>query len=258
MSVNCLISFQLPFEKTRSWPTPYWLGCHYNSCTFRISVAYYICRLCLLLFSNLLRVSEVFIPRQKQHQLTWQAELKDSGGGPRVYSCTHHSAVQLDPWPVGPSSSLHRLYVSCHCHPLLSSPGQGTATQKAQSVIKSKGHRGQQRPKSRGWSCAHPGMTPPVMSATSCTPVEIHREREKGRERDLHWLALHFRSSDISFVLSPDRPRLNSCTGVRQGVRRLWGSPFPDGSWKDCQCRVHIKMDRPQPCLMRPMTSLKP
>lgn len=46
------------------------------------------------------------------------------------------------PDPVGPSPSLHRLYISCHCHPLLSSPGQGAATQKVQSVIKTEGHRG--------------------------------------------------------------------------------------------------------------------
>lgn len=44
--------------------------------------------------------------------------------------------------PVGLSPSLHRLYVSCHCHPPLSSPGQAAATQKVQSVIKTKGHQG--------------------------------------------------------------------------------------------------------------------
>lgn len=44
--------------------------------------------------------------------------------------------------PVGLSPSLYRLYVSCHCHPLLSSPGQAASTQKVQSVIKPTGHSG--------------------------------------------------------------------------------------------------------------------
>lgn len=52
----------------------------------------------------------------------------------QLFSLTHD--------PVGPSPSLHQLYVSCHCHPLLSSPGQNPATQKAQSVIKTEGHQG--------------------------------------------------------------------------------------------------------------------
>lgn len=60
--------------------------------------AFYICS-CVRLPFSLLKVSEVFIRRQRQHQLTWQADLKDGEGGARVHSCTHHSAVQPDPWP---------------------------------------------------------------------------------------------------------------------------------------------------------------
>lgn len=54
---------------------------------------------CVLLLYSLLRVSEVFIPRQRQHQLTWRVDLKVGEGGARVNSCTHHSAVQRDPRP---------------------------------------------------------------------------------------------------------------------------------------------------------------
>lgn len=54
---------------------------------------------CVLLLFSLLKVSEVFITRQRRHQLTWQADLKDGEGGARVPSCTHHSAVQPDLWP---------------------------------------------------------------------------------------------------------------------------------------------------------------
>lgn len=58
-------------------------------------VTFYICS-CVLLLLSLLKVREVFIARQRQHQLTWQADLKDGEGGARVHSCTHHSAVQPD------------------------------------------------------------------------------------------------------------------------------------------------------------------
>lgn len=58
---------------------------------------------------------------------------------------------------------------------------------------------------------------------------------EKKEERDLHWLAPHSRSGDTSFVLSHSNP----CTGVGHRAGRQWRCPVPDGSWKDCQCRVH-------------------
>lgn len=69
---------------------------------------------------------------------------------------------------------------------------------------------GQQGPESRG--CAQFGMTPPVMSATSCNPVETHRDVEKRGERH-HWLALHSMSGDISFVLSLTHPALIPAQG---------------------------------------------
>lgn len=53
---------------------------------------------------------------------------------------TQLSSVTHD--PTGLSPNLHRLYVSYYCHPLLSSPGKDAVTQKAQSVIRTKGHQG--------------------------------------------------------------------------------------------------------------------
>lgn len=138
--------------------------------------------------------------------------------------------------PTGPSPSHHWLYVSCHCLPLLSSPGQGAAPQKAQSVIKTRGHWG---PAGARESRLCPLRDDPaMMSATSCNPVERHREGEKAGERPL-LVGTSFEEWWHFLCVVPDRPRLNSFSGVGQGVRRQWKSPVPDGTWKDCQCRVH-------------------
>lgn len=81
-------------------------------------------------------------------------------------------------------------------------------------------------------------MTPPVLSATSCTPVEMHSDTEK-KERDLHRLALHSRSGDISFVLSLTDPALIPARGRAREMVDNGGSSIPDGTWKDCQRHAH-------------------
>lgn len=154
---------------------------------------------CVLLFFNLLRASEVFIPGQRLRQLTWQAHLKDREGGPRVHSCTHHSAVQLDPWPrrvdsqppsalcfLPLSSSLvftwtgHRYTKGPVCHQNQGSPGPAGAREL--------------------------GLCPAEDDPTSNVSYQLHpywdAQRPIKMKRDPHWLALHSRSGDISFVLS--------------------------------------------------------
>lgn len=69
--------------------------------------------------------------------------------------------------PVGLSPASIWLYASCHCHPLLSSPGQGAATQKAQSVIRTKGHWGPAR--ARG-----PWLCPAEDDPTSDVSYQLH------------------------------------------------------------------------------------
>lgn len=81
-------------------------------------------------------------------------------------------------------------------------------------------------------------MTPTVLSATSCTPVEMHSDR---KERDLPRLALHSQSGDISFVLSLTDPALIPVLGRERELGDNGGPSVPDGSWKDCQSRVHDK-----------------
>ena len=199
----------------------------------------YICCLGLLLFSNLLRVSEVFILRQRQHQLTWQAELKDREGGPRVHSCTHHSAVHLDPWP-------HRSVSqppSALCFLPLSSPlvltwtgrryTKGPVCHQNQGSPKASGGQRAEAVPGRGWP--HRWCQLPV-----ATPVEMHRDRDKGGEGPSlvgtsFWEWWHF------LCVTPDRPRPEFCSGLGQGVWRQWRYPVPDGSWKDCQCHVYNK-----------------
>lgn len=159
---------------------------------------YYICCLCLFLFSKSWRVSEVFIQAQRKFQLTWSAKPKDRQGSPRVHSCTHHSTVQLDPWHLGPSPSLCRLYLLFYCHPFLSSPGLVAGTQKVQSVIKTKGYQGPEGAgevkavPSRGWP--HQSCQLTVAPLWWC----MHK-----KERNLHRLALHSWSGDSPFVLLP-------------------------------------------------------
>lgn len=103
-----------------------------------------------------------------------------SKGWRRRCTCPQlHPSLSCPAWPVTPvgsSPSLHGLYVSCHCHPLLSSPGQGTAGQKVRSVIKTRGHRG---PSGGGPSPPQKKKkkTSIVMSATSCTPKEMHGDK---------------------------------------------------------------------------------
>ncbi len=116
---------------------------------------------------------------------------------------------------------------------------------------------GQQGPESRG--CAQSGMTPPVMSATSwVAPLWRHIETEKKEERDLRWLALHSRSGDISFVLSLTNPAQIPALGWDRELADNGGPLSQMGVGKIVSVVSTIKMERPQPCLMWPMTSSKP
>lgn len=169
---------------------------------------------------------------------------------------TQLSSLTLD--PAGLSSSLHQLYVSCHCYPLLSSPGQGATAQKARSVIKTEGHQGPSKgPESRRWSGAQLGVTRTVLSATSLTPEGMHRDPANTGERDLQGLALHSRSGDISFVFVPIwDPAPRFCT--RGGTKtQTMGIPCPRWELERSSCST-IRPGRPKSCLMWPMTSLKP
>lgn len=96
--------------------------------------------MCLLLFFDLLRVSEVFILGQRRRQLTSGGRRKEVHASTAAL-ITQLSGLTHDPFGLCPS--LHQLYVSCHCHPLLSSPGHSHVSQKTQTVIKTKG---QQKP----------------------------------------------------------------------------------------------------------------
>lgn len=156
--------------------------------------------------------------------------------------------------PVGPTPSLHRLYVSCHCRPLLSSPGQGAPTQKAQSVIKTKGH---QRPAgARELRLCPAGDDPTSDVSYQLQPLWRCIETEIKGERDLRWLALHSRSGDISFVLPPTDPAPSSAVGWDREFGDNGGPLSQMGVGKIVSVVSTIKMDRPQPCLMWPMTSL--
>lgn len=94
-----------------------------------------------------------------------------------------------------------------------------------------------------------------MMSATSCTPVETHREREKNEERDLRWLALHSRSGDISFVLSLTDPAPIPALGWGRELGDNGGPLSQMGVGKIVSVVSTIKRERPLPCLMWPMTS---
>lgn len=150
--------------------------------------------------------------------------------------------------PAGPSPSLHRLYVSCHCHPLLSSPGQGAATQKAGSVIKTKGHRGPA-------GAREPRLCPAGVDPAGDVSYQLHpcggawRQRKK-EERDLRRLALHSRSGDISFVLSLTDPAPIPALGWGREFGDNGGPPSQMGVGKIVSVVSTIKTDRPQPCLM--------
>lgn len=137
--------------------------------------------------------------------------------------------------PVGSSPSLHRLYVSCHCHPPLSSPGQGPATQKAKSVIKTKGHWGQAGARELRLC---PAEDDPTSDVSYWLPPygDAWRQRKMRRETLIGW---HFIPGVVTFPLCYPFP--NSCTGEGQGVRRQYMFSVPDGRWKDCQCHVHNK-----------------
>lgn len=84
--------------------------------------------------------------------------------------------------PVGLSSNLRWLYVSCHCFHLLFSPGQGAATQKAQSVIKTKGHPGPAgaiEPQLKLCLAGRPHHCCPLPTVTICAPTELHSEGDR-------------------------------------------------------------------------------
>lgn len=185
---------------------------------------YYICRLCLFLFSKSWTVSEVFIQPQRRYQLTWSAKPRDRQGGPHVPSCAHHSAVQLNPWPLGPSPSLCRLYLSFYCHPFLSSPGLAADTQKVQSVIKNKGR---QRPEGAGEVKAVPSQGWPHQSCQLIVaPLWRCIVGRPQKERNLHRLVLHSWSGDIPFVLSRTHPALIP-VWAGQRVTTQWRSLHP-------------------------------
>lgn len=117
------------------------LGCHRSRATLRI---------CGVLHLFVCITSPQLVEGSWGLYHETKATSADMAGGSKGWRrrCT---CPQLQPslscpaWPltpVGSSPSLRGLYVSCHCPPLLSSPGQGSAAQKVQSVIKSRGHRG--------------------------------------------------------------------------------------------------------------------
>lgn len=94
-----------------------------------------------------------------------------------------------------------------------------------------------------------------MLSATSCTPVEMHRDQKK-EERDLRKLALHSRSGDISFVFSLTEPTPIPEQGWSKDLGDNEGPLSQMGVGKIVSVMSTIKMDRPQPCLMWQITSL--
>lgn len=111
---------------------------------------------------------------------------------------------------------------------------------------------GKQGPES--WGYAQLRMTPPVMSATGCPPMEMHRDREKWGERPS--------LADTSFqewwhflcVIPSPIPPLGRDRELEDNTCSL--SLMGDG--KIVTVMFTIKMNTPQASLMWPVTSLKP
>lgn len=213
---------------------------------------YYICCLCLFLFSKSLRVSEVFIQAQREHQQTWSAKPRDRRGGPCVHSCTRHSTVQLDLWPLGPSPSLCQLYLSFHCHPFLSSPGLAAGTQKVQSVIKTKGRKGPEGPgevkavPSHRWphrSCQL--IVAPLWRFIVTHPQEEEEPSSAGASF-LEWWH--------SFCPLPDKkPRPDSSVGGTESRYTMEAPPSQMEAAKTVDVMMKIKMDKFLMYLMKPI-----
>lgn len=142
--------------------------------------------------------------------------------------------------PVGSSPGLHGLYVSCHCHPLLSSPGQGTAAQKIWSVIKTGGHRG---PTGVGGAEGRElRLCPAPKSLNSDVSYQLHPygDAQRQMKRDRHWLALYFSCGDISFVVFLTEPAfIPALRWDKDLVDKSMSIPV--GTLKNCRCHVHNK-----------------
>lgn len=101
----------------------------------------------------------------------------------------------------------------------------------------------------RGW--------PHQWSQRPVAPLWRGIEAEKKQERDLHWLALHSSSGDISFVWPLTDPASTPSVGWVRELADNGGPPSQMGVGKIANVVSTIKTDRPQPCLMWPMTSSK-
>lgn len=190
----------------------------------------------------MLRDGEVFIRRQRSHQLTWQAEPRDREGGPRVCSCTHHSAVQSDPWP-------HR-----GCLPasvgfifpaivIFSCPHLDRALSHKRSSLSSKpgvtgGQWGTREAEveavpSRGWpqQCCQL----PVAPLWRC----IVTQKKDGERSSL--VGVSFQEWWHFLLLSLTDPALISAPGRERELGDNGGPYGPDGSWKHSQWCLHNK-----------------
>lgn len=154
----------------------------------------------------------------------------------------------------GLSPNLHRLYVSCHCHPSLSSPGQGTASQRPSLSSKprvNRGHRGQsaevEAVPSQGWP--HQCCQLPVAPLWRCIETQKKRGEGPSPAGTTFWGWRRF----FCFVSDSDRHHPHSSTGEGQGVSRQRRSSVTDGIGKIVSVMSTIKMDRIQLCLMWPL-----
>lgn len=149
-------------------------------------VSCYICCLCLWLFPACCDLLKALSKTK-----TTSADMADCTiGQAEVHVSTDALITQLSSLPfdlTGLSLSLRGLYVSFHCLCFSSSPGQGTAPQKTQSVIKTKGQRRPTQVSMFRLKLVRRRMTSAKLSTTSCTPVEMHRDTQKKRGTFIVW-----------------------------------------------------------------------
>lgn len=102
---------------------------------------------------------------------------------------------------------------------------KGPVCHRNQGSLKTSGGNRSRAVPGQGWP------PNPVMSATSCNPVEMLRDREKGGEGPSS-AGTSFQGLWHFFCVAPDRSRLNSSGGVGHRVWRQWRSFAPDENRK--------------------------